>query len=175
MWMPVARGCLSHAFSSSPLSGPPHSKPCTRLLGLCYCILCWEVRTFKVFYSADGFFADYHGIIVGFFQRGGQILKCASRTGLVYIFVTAAITPFKFIFWRDHCDLQIIYQVILEDLEMLQVKPDMFTHTSQYFDLMLEYCERLLREGKAYVDNTDPETMKTEREQRVQSKNWNNS
>lgn len=58
---------------------------------------------------------------------------------------------------------------------MLQVKPDMFTHTSQYFDLMLEYCERLLREGKAYVDNTDPETMKTEREQRVQSKNWNNS
>lgn len=65
--------------------------------------------------------------------------------------------------------------MILEDLEMLQVKPDMFTHTSQYFDLMLEYCERLLREGKAYVDNTDPETMKTEREQRVQSKNWNNS
>lgn len=58
---------------------------------------------------------------------------------------------------------------------MLQVKPDMFTHTSQYFDLMLEYCEKLLREGKAYVDNTDPESMKTEREQRVQSKNWNNS
>nr|CAI5819600.1 unnamed protein product [Callosobruchus analis] len=31
-------------------------------------------------------------------------------------------------------------KVILEDVAMLEIKPDMFTHTSQYFDLMLEYC-----------------------------------
>lgn len=65
-------------------------------------------------------------------------------------------------------------KVILEDIEMLEIKPDLFTHTSQYFDLMLEYCEKLLKEGKAYVDNTDPETMKTEREQKVESKNRSN-
>uniref|UniRef100_A0A7G3AAD1 Bifunctional glutamate/proline--tRNA ligase n=1 Tax=Lutzomyia longipalpis TaxID=7200 RepID=A0A7G3AAD1_LUTLO len=66
-------------------------------------------------------------------------------------------------------------KVILEDLEMLQIKPDVFTHTSQYFDLMLEYCEKLLKEGKAYVDDTDPEKMKKEREQRTESANRSNS
>ncbi|XP_021712876.1 bifunctional glutamate/proline--tRNA ligase [Aedes aegypti] len=65
-------------------------------------------------------------------------------------------------------------QVILEDLEMLQIKPDLFTHTSQYFDLMLGYCEQLMKEGKAYVDDTEPEQMKKEREERVESKNRSN-
>ncbi|CRL04183.1 CLUMA_CG017290, isoform A [Clunio marinus] len=66
-------------------------------------------------------------------------------------------------------------QVILEDLKMLEIKPDLFTHTSQYFDLMLEYCEQLMKEGKAYVDDTEPEVMKQEREQRTESKNRKNS
>ncbi|XP_034232537.1 bifunctional glutamate/proline--tRNA ligase [Thrips palmi] len=66
-------------------------------------------------------------------------------------------------------------KVILEDLEMLEIKPDQFTHTSSYFDLMLEMCEKLMREGKAYVDDTEPEQMKAEREQRTESKNRSNS
>lgn len=66
-------------------------------------------------------------------------------------------------------------KVILEDVAMLDIKPDMFTHTSQYFDLMLEYCEKLLRESKAYVDDTEAELMKTQREQKVESLNRNNS
>jgi bifunctional glutamyl/prolyl-tRNA synthetase len=66
-------------------------------------------------------------------------------------------------------------QVILEDLKMLEIKPDLFTHTSQYFDLMLEYCEQLIKEGKAYADDTDPQTMKDERDQRTESKNRSNS
>lgn len=57
---------------------------------------------------------------------------------------------------------------------MLQVKPDVFTHTSDYFDLMLEYCEKLLKENRAYVDDTDPEVMKNEREKRAESKHRNN-
>ncbi|KAJ3655807.1 hypothetical protein Zmor_014918 [Zophobas morio] len=66
-------------------------------------------------------------------------------------------------------------KVILEDVALLEIKPDMFTHTSQYFDLMLEYCEKLLKENKAYADDTDPETMKTQREQRIESSNRNNT
>lgn len=65
-------------------------------------------------------------------------------------------------------------KVILEDLEMLQIKPDLFTHTSQYFDLMLNYCKQLIEIGKAYVDDTDPEVMKKEREQKIESVNRNN-
>lgn len=67
-----------------------------------------------------------------------------------------------------------IFQVILEDVAMLEIKPDMFTHTSQYFDLMMEYCEKLIRENKAFVDDTPAEQMKTEREQKIESKNRNN-
>lgn len=66
-------------------------------------------------------------------------------------------------------------KVILEDVALLEIKPDMFTHTSQYFDLMLEYCENLLKEGKAYVDDTDAEMMKVQREQKIESTNRNNT
>lgn len=66
-------------------------------------------------------------------------------------------------------------KVILEDVEMLQIKPDMFTHTSNYFDYMLECCEKLLKDEKAYVDDTEPETMKAQREQKIESANRKNS
>ncbi|XP_075982844.1 glutamyl-prolyl-tRNA synthetase isoform X3 [Anticarsia gemmatalis] len=66
-------------------------------------------------------------------------------------------------------------KVILEDVEMLEIKPDMFTHTSQYFDLMLQLCEKLIKEGKAFVDDTPAEQMKNEREQKIDSKNRSNS
>lgn len=65
-------------------------------------------------------------------------------------------------------------QVILGDLELLEIKPDMFTHTSQYFDLMLDYCEKMLKDGTAYCDDTEPEQMKKEREQRLASKHRSN-
>ncbi|CDW61219.1 tRNA-synt 1c domain containing protein [Trichuris trichiura] len=54
----------------------------------------------------------------------------------------------------------------MRDLEMLQIKPDMWSRTSDYFEQILGYCELLLANGQAYVDDTDPELMKQEREQR---------
>ncbi|XP_050354067.1 bifunctional glutamate/proline--tRNA ligase [Nymphalis io] len=66
-------------------------------------------------------------------------------------------------------------KVILEDVEMLEIKPDMYTHTSEYFDMMIQYCGNLIKEGKAFVDNTPPEQMKMEREQKIESRNRNNS
>ncbi len=66
-------------------------------------------------------------------------------------------------------------KVILEDLKMLQVKYDRLVHTSDHFDLIATYCEQLISQGKAYVDDTDPETMKQEREQRLESNNRINS
>ncbi|XP_046652863.1 bifunctional glutamate/proline--tRNA ligase-like isoform X1 [Daphnia pulicaria] len=66
-------------------------------------------------------------------------------------------------------------KVILEDLEMLQIKYDKLTHTSDHFDLIERYCEQMLKEGKAYIDDTDPETMKQERDQKLESKNRVNS
>ncbi|KAK4306721.1 hypothetical protein Pmani_021479 [Petrolisthes manimaculis] len=66
-------------------------------------------------------------------------------------------------------------KVILEDLKLLDIKPDIFTHTSDHFEIMLGMCEKLIRERHAYCDDTDGETMKKEREERKESKNYNNS
>lgn len=58
---------------------------------------------------------------------------------------------------------------------MLGIKYDMFSHTSDHFDRLIELCEKMIQLGKAYVDDTDPELMKKEREERKNSKNRDNS
>lgn len=65
------------------------------------------------------------------------------------------------------------FQVIKEDLAMLNIIPDRWTHSSDHFETLLGLCEKLLREGKAFVDDTDTETMRKEREERVESKHRN--
>lgn len=57
---------------------------------------------------------------------------------------------------------------------MLQIKPDQFTYTSDHFEKIIQYAEKLINEGKAYVDDTPPEQMKAEREQRTESKHRSN-
>ncbi|OCT79431.1 uncharacterized protein LOC100158287 isoform X2 [Xenopus laevis] len=66
-------------------------------------------------------------------------------------------------------------KVILEDVSMLQIKPDQFTYTSDHFDTIMKYAEKLIQEGKAYVDDTPAEQMKAEREQRTESKHRSNT
>jgi bifunctional glutamyl/prolyl-tRNA synthetase len=66
-------------------------------------------------------------------------------------------------------------QVIEEDVKLLGIKWDRFTRTSDHFDTLLGLCERMIREGKAYADNTNPEEMKQEREAKVESKNRSNT
>ncbi|KAA0711364.1 Bifunctional glutamate/proline--tRNA ligase [Triplophysa tibetana] len=66
-------------------------------------------------------------------------------------------------------------KVILEDVAMLQIKPDQFTYTSDHFPAIQRLAEKLLQEGKAYIDDTPPDIMKQEREQRVESHNRSNS
>ncbi|XP_041669602.1 bifunctional glutamate/proline--tRNA ligase isoform X2 [Cheilinus undulatus] len=66
-------------------------------------------------------------------------------------------------------------KVILEDVAMLQIHPDQFTYTSDHFPTIMKFAEQLLAEGKAYIDNTPPEQMKQERDQRAESKCRNNT
>ncbi|MEQ2247705.1 Bifunctional glutamate/proline--tRNA ligase [Ilyodon furcidens] len=66
-------------------------------------------------------------------------------------------------------------KVILEDVAMLQIHPDQFTYTSDHFPIIMRMAEKLLAEGKAYIDDTPPEQMKQEREQRTESRCRNNS
>ncbi|XP_043954745.1 bifunctional glutamate/proline--tRNA ligase isoform X2 [Gambusia affinis] len=66
-------------------------------------------------------------------------------------------------------------KVILEDVAMLQIHPDQFTYTSDHFPVIMRMAEKLLAEGKAYIDDTPPEQMKQEREQRIESRCRNNT
>lgn len=52
---------------------------------------------------------------------------------------------------------------ILEDLEMLGIKGDSLTYSSDYFERLAEYCRELIRRGKAYADDTPKETMNEQR------------
>ncbi|XP_071576746.1 bifunctional glutamate/proline--tRNA ligase-like [Temnothorax nylanderi] len=58
---------------------------------------------------------------------------------------------------------------ILEDLRLLQIKPDRFTHTSDYFEILQDYCTTLIKKVKAYVDGTPPNLIKEQRDQRLKS------
>jgi bifunctional glutamyl/prolyl-tRNA synthetase len=65
--------------------------------------------------------------------------------------------------------------VIEEDVKMLGIQWDKFSRTSDHFDTLLGLCERMIKEGKAYADDTEPEEMKKEREAKIESKNRGNS
>jgi glutamyl-tRNA synthetase len=45
-------------------------------------------------------------------------------------------------------------QNIVKDLEKLEIYPDQVTHTSDYFDMLMEWMTKMIKEGNAYCDNT---------------------
>ncbi|KMQ96779.1 bifunctional aminoacyl-trna synthetase [Lasius niger] len=66
-------------------------------------------------------------------------------------------------------------EAILQDLKLLQIKPHKFTHTSDYFEILEEYCTTLIVDGKAFVDDTPAHIMKEQRDKRSKSENRDNS
>eukprot|EP00917_Polyrhabdina_sp_WS-2016_P017620 GHVP01038086.1.p1 GENE.GHVP01038086.1~~GHVP01038086.1.p1 ORF type:complete len:759 (+),score=122.90 GHVP01038086.1:27-2303(+) len=49
---------------------------------------------------------------------------------------------------------------ILEDLKLLDIEPQRITATSDYFEIILKYAEKLIIKGLAYVDDTPVEKMR---------------
>jgi glutamyl-tRNA synthetase len=54
-------------------------------------------------------------------------------------------------------------QSIIEDLAMLGIKADKTSFTSDWFQELYELCIRMIKEGKAYADDTDQDTMRKQR------------
>ncbi|PYH42724.1 glutamate--tRNA ligase GUS1 [Aspergillus saccharolyticus JOP 1030-1] len=52
---------------------------------------------------------------------------------------------------------------IIEDLALMGIKPDRLSYTSDYFDLLYDYAIRIIKEGHAYADDTEKETMAEQR------------
>jgi len=60
---------------------------------------------------------------------------------------------------------------IKEDLEMLHIKPDVVSYTSDFFPQIMEYAYQLIRSGDAYCDDTKQEEMRKERMDGIASRN----
>ncbi|KAI3445504.1 hypothetical protein Pfo_002169 [Paulownia fortunei] len=59
---------------------------------------------------------------------------------------------------------------LLKDIETLGIKYNAVTYTSDYFPQLMEMAEKLIREGKAYVDDTPREKMQHERMEGIESR-----
>ncbi|CDP17749.1 unnamed protein product [Coffea canephora] len=64
---------------------------------------------------------------------------------------------------------------LLKDIETLGITYEAVTYTSDYFPNMIEMAEKLIHEGKAYVDDTTREKMQQERMDGIESKCRSNS
>ncbi|CAO2174032.1 unnamed protein product [Urochloa humidicola] len=64
---------------------------------------------------------------------------------------------------------------ILENIDTMGIKYDTVTYTSDYFPKLMEMAESLIKQGKAYVDNTPKQQMKDERMAGIESKCRNNT
>ncbi|KAI9675850.1 MAG: hypothetical protein M1829_003276 [Trizodia sp. TS-e1964] len=52
---------------------------------------------------------------------------------------------------------------IIEDLELIGIKPDKTSYTSDYFQELYEFCIQMIKDGNAYADDTDQLTMRSQR------------
>lgn len=59
---------------------------------------------------------------------------------------------------------------IIDDLALMGIKPDKSTFTSDYFDELYQYCIQMIKEGNAYADDADKETMSKQRMDGLPSK-----
>ncbi|GAA5989864.1 hypothetical protein JCM10908_002354 [Rhodotorula pacifica] len=54
-------------------------------------------------------------------------------------------------------------QSIIEDLALLGIKADATSYTSDYFDTLQQMAVQLVKDGKAYADDTEQEVMRDQR------------
>ncbi|KAF8661523.1 hypothetical protein HU200_056943 [Digitaria exilis] len=64
---------------------------------------------------------------------------------------------------------------ILKDIDIMGIKYDTVTYTSDYFPKLMEMAESLIKQGKAYVDDTPRKQMQEERATGMESKCRNNT
>ncbi|KAB2033499.1 hypothetical protein ES319_D04G021900v1 [Gossypium barbadense] len=64
---------------------------------------------------------------------------------------------------------------LIKDVETLGIKYQKITYTSDYFPKLMDMAEKLIKEGKAYVDDTPREQMQKERMNGIESKCRSNS
>jgi len=62
---------------------------------------------------------------------------------------------------------------IIHDIRSLGIEPDDVSYTSDYFGELLSLAQRLIKSGKAYVDDTPQDVLKYERMKGIESRSRN--
>jgi len=73
---------------------------------------------------------------------------------------------------KENCEFE---ESILADLDRLDIKADLITHSSDHFEALLKMGEKLIKEGTMYIDDTPTEKMREERMVGTESKARNNT
>lgn len=60
---------------------------------------------------------------------------------------------------------------IIKDLELMGIKHDVLSHTSDYFQELYDAAVKLIESGNAYADNTPQDILRDERMKRIDSRN----
>ncbi|KZT71351.1 glutamyl-tRNA synthetase [Daedalea quercina L-15889] len=66
-------------------------------------------------------------------------------------------------------------ETILEDLALLDIRGDAVSHTSDYFDQLYELAVKMIKEGKAYADDTEQAEMRKQRWDGIASRHRDDS
>ncbi|KAH8106901.1 glutamate-tRNA ligase [Cristinia sonorae] len=66
-------------------------------------------------------------------------------------------------------------ETILEDLALLDIHGDSISHTSDHFDHLYDLAIKMIKEGKAYADDTEQAQMRDERWNGIASKHRDDS
>ena len=59
---------------------------------------------------------------------------------------------------------------IVEDLQLMGIRPDRTSYTSDYFQDLYQFCVQMIKDGNAYADDTEQMTMREERMNGVASR-----
>ncbi|EPS95462.1 hypothetical protein FOMPIDRAFT_1025810 [Fomitopsis schrenkii] len=66
-------------------------------------------------------------------------------------------------------------ETILEDLALLDIRGDAISHTSDYFDQLYELAIKIIKDGKAYADDTEQAEMRQQRFDGIASRHRDDS
>ncbi|VVC41092.1 Glutamyl/glutaminyl-tRNA synthetase,Glutamyl/glutaminyl-tRNA synthetase, class Ib [Cinara cedri] len=139
--------------------------------------------TFKLLVEEQGTFVKIPEAVIGkvvvrfTLEAGGYLHIGHAKTALLNAYYQESFMG-KFIMRFDDSNPEkaIGYEkIILEDINMLTIKPNKVTYTSNYFRKIIVMCESLIKSGHAFVDYADKENIRLEREQKIESINRNNS
>ena len=139
-----------------------------------------EYNAWKIPKSLHNLLKDYDGkVITRFPPEPSGILHIGHIKAIFINYVIAKKYNGKMILRFDNTNPvteSLDYEIaIQEDITKLGIIPDTVTYSSDYFQKLINYAEKLVYDGKAYVDTTQKDIMKEQRRNCISSANRDNS